>query len=392
MRTFGHLAVVTGFVLWAATATSLSPGLAGDVFEQLAPGHWYEVPNSELRAVLPAPRPAGNPSAIMEAWSGGTYDPVREALVLPANGGHADYGGNEVYAFFISSLSWERLTEPSVAPLPDQGIEASTDEIDDVSGANPVDAREDAADRGRHGMPGERAELERVLAVRGPGKAADRRVRPVGRNVVPPFQRRKRHRRGPSVGMPGELHHRVHRRRLVGERVDGGEEGRLELERLRDHPAPVVVRLERLGACVRGLDAVESLVLDAREKVLEVEAVRLAGSARLHPFPEHPAQGHETHERQCADDQVDDVHARVPSRAAPATSRERVAGVDRQGTSMRTSFRTVSAVKPTTTIAAATSATPAESGLSIVARRAPSSPWITARVYRRMLRKRTPSR
>ncbi len=127
MRTFGHLAVVGGFVLWAATSTLLSPGVAGDVFEQLAPGHWYEVPNSELRAVLPTPRPAGNPPAIMEAWSGGTYDPVREALVLPANGGHADYGGNEVYAFFISSLSWERLTEPSVAPLPDQGIEALAD-------------------------------------------------------------------------------------------------------------------------------------------------------------------------------------------------------------------------------------------------------------------------
>ena len=50
------------------------------------------------------------------------------------------------------------------------------------------------------------------------------------------------------------------------------------------------------------------------------------------------------------------------------------------GTSIRTSLRTVSAVKPAITIAAATSAAPAESGFSIVASRAPSSPWITASV------------
>jgi hypothetical protein len=127
MRPLARLAAAGGIVIWAAWATLAPPGSASDVFEKLGPGHWYEVPNSELRAVLPSPRPAGDPLAIMEAWSGGTYDPVRDALVLAANGGHADYGGNEVYAFSLSSLSWQRLTDPSMAPLPPVAVEALPD-------------------------------------------------------------------------------------------------------------------------------------------------------------------------------------------------------------------------------------------------------------------------
>ena len=97
------------------------------MFEQLKPGEWYEVPNSKLRAVLPSPPPRGVPTGIMTAWSGGTWDPVRDALVLAANGGHGDYGGNEVYAFLLSSLAWQRLTEPSVAGPPTQTSEALAD-------------------------------------------------------------------------------------------------------------------------------------------------------------------------------------------------------------------------------------------------------------------------
>ena len=70
------------------------------------------------------------------------------------------------------------------------------------------------------GVAGEGTQLKRVLAVRRPGKRADRRIRPFGRDVVAPLQREKRHRCDPSVGMAGELHDGVHRRRIVGERVD----------------------------------------------------------------------------------------------------------------------------------------------------------------------------
>ena len=114
-------------VVAGLAASSLRAGSAADVLEELKPGEWYEVPNSKLRAVLPSPLPLGVPTGIMTAWSGGTWDPVRDALVLAANGGHGDYGGNEVYAFVLSSLAWQRLTDPSPAGPPSQTSEALAD-------------------------------------------------------------------------------------------------------------------------------------------------------------------------------------------------------------------------------------------------------------------------
>jgi hypothetical protein len=61
---------------------------------------------------------------VMEAWSGGTYDPVNKKLWV-WGGGHGDYYGNELYAFNIETLKWERVTDPSPItqlsqdPIPD---------------------------------------------------------------------------------------------------------------------------------------------------------------------------------------------------------------------------------------------------------------------------------
>jgi len=82
--------------------------------EDLQPGHWVEIPGTNLSQVYPSPLPPGNsgPSSVMQAWSGGAYDTKRDRLIV-MGGGHLDYGGNELYAFNVNSLTWERLTEPS---------------------------------------------------------------------------------------------------------------------------------------------------------------------------------------------------------------------------------------------------------------------------------------
>jgi hypothetical protein len=52
------------------------------------------------------------PRAVTLAWGGGAFDSKRNRLII-TGGGHADYGGNEVYEFDLSSVKWKRATEPS---------------------------------------------------------------------------------------------------------------------------------------------------------------------------------------------------------------------------------------------------------------------------------------
>jgi hypothetical protein len=96
-----------------ASAQSIPPTVAN-----MTPGTWLRVPNSNLSAVNPCP--ANNcsyssvtgVSAVIDAWSGGTFDSTRNRLII-WGGGHNDYAGNEVYAFDLATLSWSRLTNPS---------------------------------------------------------------------------------------------------------------------------------------------------------------------------------------------------------------------------------------------------------------------------------------
>jgi hypothetical protein len=85
--------------------------LAGPI-EELQPGHWYEVPNSNLRDVAASPSPGGGVHKVMQAWSGAAYDTNRERLIV-WGGGHSDYAGNEIYVFDTGTLRWQRLNEPS---------------------------------------------------------------------------------------------------------------------------------------------------------------------------------------------------------------------------------------------------------------------------------------
>jgi hypothetical protein len=58
-----------------------------------------------------------NPRSICGAWTGGAVDPTRREYILAANGGHADYAGNEVYALSLGDAtpSWKRICDPTPA-------------------------------------------------------------------------------------------------------------------------------------------------------------------------------------------------------------------------------------------------------------------------------------
>lgn len=87
--------------------------LVADISSLVAVGEWYTPPNSKLETVKASPLPPGSFSAIMEAWSGGTYDTKRDRLIV-WGGGHGDYSGNELYTFDVNTLAWSRASDPSM--------------------------------------------------------------------------------------------------------------------------------------------------------------------------------------------------------------------------------------------------------------------------------------
>ena len=102
---------------------------ANPVIQNLPANTWYEVPNSKMSAVTPAEGQfAGTwgivgPASVIVAWGGGAYDTKRDRLIL-WGGGHADYYGNELYAFDVKTLTWERITDPFVNPVLGQEVNA----------------------------------------------------------------------------------------------------------------------------------------------------------------------------------------------------------------------------------------------------------------------------
>ncbi len=100
--------VFVGIAVVAAAASG------GSLLDGLQPGHWVEVPGSRLRDVGPDPSPPGNTGldAVTSAWSGAAFDVARGRLLV-WGGGHADYAGNELYAFDIGTMAWERVWGPT---------------------------------------------------------------------------------------------------------------------------------------------------------------------------------------------------------------------------------------------------------------------------------------
>jgi hypothetical protein len=96
----------------------------------LRPGEWRELPDTRMVAVFPRENQTTwgiiGPRGVVDAWGGAAYDTKRNAFVFNG-GGHADYGGNEVYAFLLEELRWERLTEPSPMKKLESGQYVTTD-------------------------------------------------------------------------------------------------------------------------------------------------------------------------------------------------------------------------------------------------------------------------
>jgi hypothetical protein len=107
-------------------ARSIRPSGAA-LIRAMAPNSWRSIAGTAMLRVAPdaAKFPAiqgrMGARAVVEAWGGGAFDTKRKRLVL-WGGGHTDYHGNEVYAFDVDSMLWERLTEPNPAPRLDSEL------------------------------------------------------------------------------------------------------------------------------------------------------------------------------------------------------------------------------------------------------------------------------
>lgn len=89
------------------------------------PGEFAIIPGSSLRPVLVQDGEfpfcdaikCHRSGAVLGAWNGGAFDAERGQFRLHG-GGHADYGGNEIYVFDFPSLKWSRETEPQALTGP----------------------------------------------------------------------------------------------------------------------------------------------------------------------------------------------------------------------------------------------------------------------------------
>jgi hypothetical protein len=122
MRTRLATAVRTRFVQAVGVVAILAPAAAHAQSIPATLG-WFQIPNTQLSTVCAAthgfPEVTGNTGcdAITSAWSGGAFDTARNRLII-WGGGHHDYGGNEVYALDLNTLTMTRLNDPS-SPIRD---------------------------------------------------------------------------------------------------------------------------------------------------------------------------------------------------------------------------------------------------------------------------------
>jgi hypothetical protein len=130
----GHYAVAAAGVEFAARPTlPRAAGLRGSraltLVRNMPPNSWVSAPLTKMRKVVPDPakhpkiQGEEGPASIVNANGSGVLDTVRNRLIL-WGGGIRDYYGNEIYAFRIDELAWERVTEPTLDPKVEAQVNA----------------------------------------------------------------------------------------------------------------------------------------------------------------------------------------------------------------------------------------------------------------------------
>jgi hypothetical protein len=87
------------------------------------PDGWTQL-SDKFRRVLATTGDRGSvgPVSVLIAWNNVAFD---GNCLYAHGGGHADYGGNEVYRFCLNKPTWERLNEPS--PYPQRNVSPQAD-------------------------------------------------------------------------------------------------------------------------------------------------------------------------------------------------------------------------------------------------------------------------
>lgn len=129
---FNRTRITAAAFLGAVLAVRLAAGepmaAADHAAVRMPANSWLEIPNTKMEAVtirqnkFPGAWGICGPGSVISAWSGAALDTKRSRLIL-FGGGHADYAGNELYAFDINKLTWERLTDPYPDPKIDDSDE-----------------------------------------------------------------------------------------------------------------------------------------------------------------------------------------------------------------------------------------------------------------------------
>ena len=104
------LSISAGLLAHASAEAQISP------IDSLQPGHWVELPGTKIRTVAPSQFidgvNIGDVKNVINAWSGGAFDTVNNRFFIKG-GGHASYGGNEVYSYDVDDGVLTRIWGPS---------------------------------------------------------------------------------------------------------------------------------------------------------------------------------------------------------------------------------------------------------------------------------------